>query len=187
MKKYMKLVAIGVLVCVVVAICGCTSVNSPVQSSDNRAVDFANAYVSYMKAYSPSESITSTVTANGSDAAMLSMTITDHTHNSSSLYPNGTTSTLAFNVKVFPNTDAASTFYGQQSFGLTASNSTASNSTGPANLVDPYKQVTGNEPTLVRGASKLESLTLLGATISIANQTNEFVTYGIMNIGTIQQ
>jgi hypothetical protein len=186
MKKLTKLLTIGVLVAFVVGVCGCTN---PVQtaqnavSPSNKAVDYGNAFVNVIKQNPGENSVitSSSVVANGSDAALMSVTIQNNTHNASSLWQNGSTETIAFNVKQFSSTDDASSFYAKQSFGLSAE--PAKNvSEGQTNVVSPYKTVTGNDPTTVKAASGDITFNWISAGVTLVSQTNEFVIYGTISI-----
>jgi hypothetical protein len=186
-KDTLKMVLVlCVLAGFVISVCGCTNPLQTAQnavSPSNKAIDYGNAFVNYIKA-DPGENCvvtSSSVVANGSDAARMSVTIQNNTHNSSSIWSNGTTSTIAFNIKHFSSTDAATSFYQDQSFGLTPQQ--AKNvSQGQTNLVSPYKQVTGNDPTVVNAAMGGVTFNWVSAGATIVAQTNEFVTYGTISV-----
>ena len=181
-----KVLVLCVLAGLIVGVCGCTN---PVQtaqnavSPSNKAVDYGNAFVNVIKQNPGENSVitSSSVVANGSDAALMSVTIQNNTHNASSLWPNGTTTTFALNIKQFSSTDDASSFYAKQSFGL--STEPAKNvSEGQTNVVSPYKTVTSNDPTTVKASSGDITFNWISAGVTLVTQTNEFVVYGTMSI-----
>jgi len=187
-KDTLKMVLVlCVLAGLVVGVCGCTN---PVQtaqnavSPSNKAIDYGNAFVNIVKADPGENSVvtSSSVVANGSDAALMTIVLTNNTHNSSSLiWQNGTVDTYAFNIKQFSSTDEATTLYNTQSFGLTpqpASNVTS----GQTNVASPYKAVTGHTATTINAAMKLESFNFVSASADFVAQTNEFVIYGTISV-----
>lgn len=106
-----------VLAALIVGMCGCTSqVSNPLTTSnDNRAVDYANAYVKLLKAEPGQTMVDSKVIANGSDAARMTVVIENRTVNKKSLiWQNGTKNTLSLNVKSCGSTDAATAFFDNQ-------------------------------------------------------------------------
>jgi hypothetical protein len=186
-KDTLKMVLVlCVLTGLVVGVCGCTN---PVQtaqnavSPSNKAIDYGNAFVNNEK-QNPGENCTvtsSSVVANGSDAALMTVAVKNSTHDPTSLWRNGTTDTFAFNIKQFSSTDEATTFYNTQSFGLTPQ--PASNvSSGQTNVVNPYEAVTGHNATTINAAMKLESFNFISASADLVTQTNEFVIYGTISV-----
>ena len=126
--KLKPITAIIVLSLVVASllVAGCTNPIQQVQNAvtpQNKAVDYANAFVNYTKNNNTDLNVTFTsvkVSENGTDQARISITSVNTTKNTSSLWSNGSTTTYALNVKKFDSTDAATKFYDDQSFGYSA-------------------------------------------------------------------
>lgn len=189
MNNLIKLLTIGVLVAAIVGVCGCANPLQTVQnagSPTNKALDYANAFVNDTKAEAGSNTqiVKIAAVANGSDAARVSATLKNNTHDKSSLWANGTTVVYALNVKQFASTDEASKFYADQSFGYTTNNTT-STSTSTLNQTGAYHQVTGHEPTVKEYSYKLNSFNFVQAEVSVAAQTDEYVIWGTVTISGI--
>jgi hypothetical protein len=171
-----------VLAVLVVGMCGCTSVSNPLTtSSDNRAVDYGNAFVKLLTA--GNQTVTeSKVVANGSDAARLTVVMENRTVNKSSIiWQNGTRITMSFNIKSCGSTDAATTFFNDQSFGMTPSNSSeVANMTLPAN--DAYKAAFGTAATTNNEAAQLGTFNFIEFSMSMATQQNDIVVYGTLQM-----
>jgi hypothetical protein len=171
-----------VLAVLVVGMCGCTSVSNPLTtSSDNRAVDYGNAFVKLLTA--GNQTVTeSKVVANGSDAARLTVVMENRTVNKSSIiWQNGTRITMSFNIKSCGSTDAATTFFNDQSFGMTPSNSSeVANMTLPAN--DAYKAAFGTAATTNNEAAQLGTFNFIEFSMSMAMQQNDIVVYGTLQM-----
>lgn len=184
-KITLKMVLIlCILAVLVVGMCGCVSSNNTTTtSSDNRAVTYGNAFVKLLKAEPGNQTVTeSKVVANGSDAARLTVVMENRTVNKSSIiWQNGTRITMSFNIKSSGSTDAATTFFNDQSFGMTPSNSSSTASmTLPTN--DIYKAAFGTEATTNNEAGQLGSFNFVQFSMSMALQQNDIVMYGTLQI-----
>jgi hypothetical protein len=181
MKNLMKLLTIGVLVGVVVGACGCTN---PLVSPHNQAVDFANTLLSNAKADpgKNSQIISSNVVANGTDGARLSVTISNDTKDNSSIWRNGTTEVIAFSIKKYTSTADATDAFNQVTFGYTQNDSALNNPALTTNTVDVYKTVMGHTATTKHMATKIDVFNFISAEVSLAIQTDEFVTWGTVSV-----
>jgi hypothetical protein len=171
-----KLLAIVVLV-MALSVAGCIQTQNA--SSGSLQVNaYANAFVNSTKAnLGPGETLVSfNVVQNGSDAMQVTMTVTNTTP--TSIWSNGSQYTYALNIKQFDTTNDASNFYNGTSFGYNQGNS-ASMSLSTTNV---YEQVMGHAPTMNRYSTQETSLSLLGGTINVAIQQDEFVTYGAVTV-----
>ena len=167
---------------------GCTNPIQQVQNAvtpQNKAVDYANAFVNYTKNNNTDSNVTFTsvkVSENGTDQARISITSVNTTKNTSSLWSNGSTTTYALNVKKFDSTDAATKFYDDQSFGYSAissANLTTSFANPNANI---YAQVMGHDSTLNQGAIKIGNFNFISISASFIIQQSEFVTWGDVSV-----
>jgi|GEM_PF-1568062 hypothetical protein len=141
---------LSVVAVLVVGICGCTSVSNPLAtSSDNRAVDYGNAFVKLLKAEPGNQTVTdSKVVANGSDAAQLTVVMENRTVNKTSiLWQNGTRTTMSFNIKSCGSTDAATTVTMYFSYNI-ASKGNAASSLGAGEGVYQWNIATLNNQSL---------------------------------------
>jgi hypothetical protein len=175
---------LSVVAVLVVGICGCTSVSNPLAtSSDNRAVDYGNAFVKLLKAEPGNQTVTdSKVVANGSDAAQLTVVMENRTVNKTSiLWQNGTRTTMSFNIKSCGSTDAATTFFNDQSFGMTPPNSSeVANMTLPTN--DAYKAAFGTAATTNNEAAQFGTFNFIELSMSMVMQQNDIVMYGTLQM-----
>jgi hypothetical protein len=172
-----KLLAIIVLV-MALSVAGCIQTQNPSPGS-SQVNAYANAFVNSTKAnLGPGETlVSSNVVQNGSDAMQVTMTVTNTTP--TSIWSNGSQYTYALNVKQFDNTNDASSFYNSTTFGYNQGNSS---SVSISNTTNVYQQVRGHTPTIDRYSTQETSLSLLGGSINVAIQQDEFVTYGAVAV-----
>lgn len=172
-----KLLAVIVLV-MALSVAGCIQTQN-LSSGSSQVNAYANAFVNSTKAnLGPGETLVgSNVVQNGSDAMQVTMTVTNTTP--TSIWSNGSIYTYALNIKQFDNTNDASNFYNTTSFGYNQGNSS---SVSISNTTNVYQQVMGHAPTLSRYSTQIASLSLLGGSINVAVQQDEFVTYGTVTV-----
>ena len=181
--KSITVIVVLLLVVASLLVAGCTN---PIQQAapQNKAVDYANAFVAATKKNNTDPNVTFTsvkVSENGTDQARISVTSVNTTKNKSSLWSNGSTTTYALNVKKFDTTDAASKFYDDQSFGYSTTNSTnVTTFTSPDTNI--YAQVMGHNSTLNQGAYKIGSFNFISVSASLVLQQSEFVMWGDASI-----
>ena len=177
MFKLKTILILSVLAIVGVGMAGCTSfqsnttTNSAAQTSQVHA--YADAYNSATEKSNPNAQTTVNIVDNGTNAVRVSSTIVNHSTNGTNM-----TSTEALNIKQFDNKDDATAFFNNVSFGYVRNDSTAPSSNTKD---DPYFIAMGHTPTIIRGAVKIDSLTFVSASMSIAIQEDEFVTYGTIS------
>ena len=88
---------------------------------------------------------------------------------------------MSFNIKSCGTTDAATTFFNDQSFGMTPLNaSETANMTLPAN--DAYKAAFGTAATTNNEAAQLGTFNFIEFSMSMALQQNDIVTYGTVQM-----
>jgi hypothetical protein len=185
-KEIMQLkpiTAIIVLFLVVASLstAGCMSnTSSPSSTPTSQVKQYADAWhKSIQDGLGPNETLTVwKEKENGSDTVRLQWTVVNST--TSGFDSNGTTTTYSVNVKQFANTDDATAFYDDTSFGY------APSTTVNATLIKPedniYQQVTGKNVTVLNGAWKLDSFTFVTMRASFVVQQNEFVVWGAASV-----
>jgi hypothetical protein len=150
---------LGVLAVLFVSVAGCTSPSST--STTNNAQAYAKAFATDIG--ENSTVIQTTIVANGSDGAQLTLILAH----------NGTTNTCAFNIQQFSSVASATAFYNSQSFGY------AQVSNGKGTLYPSvYSSVMGHNATINKAAATFSSST----NISYVFQQDEFVTWGTVSL-----
>ena len=176
--KPITVIAVLLLVVASLSVAGCTvglpGTSSPTPTSQVK--QYADAWhKSIQDGLGPNETLTVwKEKENGSDTVRLQWIVVNST--TSGFYSNGTTTTYSVNVKQFANTDDATAFYDDTSFGYVPS------TTVNATLIKPedniYQQVTGKNVTVLNGAWKLDSFALVTTQASFVVQQDEFVVWG---------
>jgi hypothetical protein len=178
MNNLVKLLTIGVLVAVVAGVCGCTNPVQTVQNAvtpTNKALDYANALLALTNGtLKPNQTVVnSKVIANGSDGARVTYTMEDTTKNG--LWANGTSTTVSGSVKQYSSKDEATKAFDDVSFGYTPGKaSDIANMTNPAN--DTYLKAFGHKATINNQATKIDNLSFVSVSGSMAEQQDEIVT-----------
>ena len=146
MTNLMKLLTIGVLVAVVVGVCGCTNPVQTLQNAvtpTNKAFDYANALLTLTNQSLKRNQtlVSSKVIANGSDGARATYTIEDTSPNG--LLANGSRTTVSASVKQYSSKDEATKAFDDASFGFTSSKaSEIANLTKPVGLTQRHGRET---------------------------------------------
>ena len=172
----------AILVLLVVAMSGCTSSvsNVSVTAQTSQAQKYAQAFVDEAKKLNtdPNVTLTSKIVENGSDAIQLTATSVNATK--TAFYANGSTTTIALNIKQFASKADAEKFYNTISFGYTSNNNMTNNVT---KLNDnPYFAATGKNPTETQASWKLDSFNFVTMSSSLAVQQDEFVMWGTVSV-----
>jgi len=182
--QFKPITAIVVLLIVVASllVAGCinNSSNTPSTSPASQVKQYADAWhESIQNGLGPNETLTTwKERENGTDAIRLQWTVVNST--SSGLTTNGTTTSYSVNVKQFTSSASATDFYDDVSFGYVPATSVNATSIKPEDNI--YKQVTGNNVTVVNGAWKLDSFTFVSMQAGFAVQQNEFVLWGTASV-----